>query len=59
MKNEGFPINRVDVDGDPNLTSNYSIKSVPTLVLVDSSGRELKRSSNIRSSEGIKNWFNN
>ena len=59
LKIEGLPINKIDVDSDPIISANYSIKSIPTLVLVDNSGRELKRLQGSKSSDEIKNWFNN
>jgi thioredoxin-like negative regulator of GroEL len=59
LKIEGLPINKIDVDSNPTISANYSIKSIPTLVLVDNSGRELKRLQGSKSSDEIKNWFNN
>jgi|TARA_R110000823_G_scaffold310036_1_gene434696 thioredoxin-like negative regulator of GroEL len=59
LKIEGLPINKIDVDSDPIISANYSIKSIPTLVLVDNSGRELKRLQGSKSADEIKNWFNN
>tara|TARA_R110000803_G_scaffold181051_2_gene243436 strand:+ start:342 stop:593 length:252 start_codon:yes stop_codon:yes gene_type:complete len=59
LKIEGLPINKIDVDSDPIISANYSIKSIPTLVLVDNSGRELKRLQGSKSTDEIKNWFNN
>lgn len=38
------PIEDVDIDKNTELAVQYGVRSVPTLVLVDDSGKEIKRS---------------
>lgn len=37
------PIEAVDIDENADLAKQYGIRSVPTMVLVDDGGKELKR----------------
>ena len=38
------PIVMVDIDKEPDLTTKYNVRGVPTMVLVDDNGKEVKRS---------------
>ena len=51
-------IKKVNIDYDVSLTQKYNVKSVPTLVLTDRQGNEIKRSVGSGDREGILNWFN-
>lgn len=31
----GIPVNTIDIDADPTATTEYNIRSVPTLLLID------------------------
>ncbi len=42
LEREGFPIQKVDIDQDPNLARQYSVTSIPAFVLVVD-GREVGR----------------
>jgi hypothetical protein len=43
LADRGYPIKSVDVDRSPKLAARYQVESVPTFVVVDSSGREIDR----------------
>jgi len=49
--------NKVDVDGNPDLTVKYQIRSVPTLVLIEN-GIEKSRLSGVRQASEILNFYN-
>ena len=44
-----LPITKINVDNDTNNSVKYGVRSVPTLVLVDQTGKELNRF--------VKNYF--
>ena len=58
LVNEGVKVKKVNIDYDTSLTKEYNVKSVPTLVLTDMQGKEIKRSVGGGDREGILNWFN-
>ena len=59
LAKEGINVRKINIDYDADLTQRYSIKSVPTLVLTDMNGKELKRLiSGGKSKEEILNWYN-
>jgi thioredoxin 1 len=58
LQTEGVNIKKIDIDNDFIISQNYSIKNIPTLVLVDSRGTEIKRITGSKSKEDIKNWYN-
>jgi thiol-disulfide isomerase/thioredoxin len=43
LSRKGYPIKSVDIDQSPELAARYRVQSVPTFIVVDSSGRELDR----------------
>jgi len=52
-------IRKINVDYDADLSQRYNVKSVPTLILTDLDGRELKRlMAGNKSREQIMNWYN-
>lgn len=53
-KNE-INILKVDVDNAPNLSAEYKIFSVPTLILFEN-GQELKRISGFMTEEELSKW---
>jgi thioredoxin 1 len=55
---EGFPITKIDVDSNPDLSTQYSIRSIPTMVVLDENGIEINKTSGVRSSGEIKNLLN-
>tara|TARA_R110001592_G_scaffold107890_1_gene301777 strand:- start:623 stop:874 length:252 start_codon:yes stop_codon:yes gene_type:complete len=59
LSTEGLPIQKVDVDADSKLSAQYGVRNIPCLVLVDSSGTELKRLIGNQPAQNIKNWYSN
>ena len=59
LSTEGLPIQKVDVDTDSKLSAQYGVRNIPCLVLVDSSGTELKRLIGNQPAQNIKNWYSN
>ena len=47
------PIEVVDVDEDSERAARYGIRSVPTLILVDDAGVEVKRKVGMMSSDDL------
>ena len=46
----------IDIDEEPGLSSDYSVRSVPTMILVDDEGKELSRLVGPRSKADIGEW---
>ena len=40
---EGIAVEKINIDTEENLTMEYTVRSVPTIVLVDDSGKEFAR----------------
>jgi len=55
---EGFPITKIDVDSNPDLSTQYSIRSIPTMVVLDENGIEVNKAIGAMSSDQIKNLLN-
>jgi len=56
---EGINTKNVNTEYDAVLTEKYTIRSVPTLVLTDLNGNEIKRTSaGGWTKEQVLNWFN-
>jgi thioredoxin 1 len=49
---------KVDVDNNQELSMKYSIRNIPTLVLVDSNGNELNRSTGVMQKQQIIDFYN-
>jgi len=58
LMGEGMSVQKVNVDNDTDFTTKYSVRSVPTLVLVDQNGTELKRMGGNRSKQEVLNFYN-
>jgi len=52
----GIPVRVIDIDEDMDTPKLYGIRGVPTLVLVED-GKELKRSSGVKTLESLKEWL--
>lgn len=50
-----IPIEVVDIDVDTDLASDYGIRSIPTLVLIDEN-IEVKRITGAKTIEQLKEW---
>ena len=59
LQSEGVNIQKIDVDKDSNLSTQYSVRNIPTLVLIDSNGTELNRRVGLGSPADILNFYNN
>ena len=51
-------IEDVDIEQNPELTQQYRVRGVPTLVLLQDDV-ELKRVVGVKSKEELENWINN
>ena len=51
-------VKKVNVDYDPQLTQKYNIKSIPTIVLTDLQGNEIKRHTGAMSEQQILDFYN-
>jgi thioredoxin-like negative regulator of GroEL len=52
-----MPITFIDVDASPQTAAEYSVRNVPTVILVDN-GQELKRFTGVKSNSQIITWLN-
>ena len=43
LQSSGLPIRYVDVDASPEMASQYNIKNVPTIILVDNNATVIER----------------
>lgn len=57
VKEKGINVTKVDVDVEQELTNQYGIRNVPTIILVKD-GVELDRKSGIQSEIQVTNWYN-
>ena len=60
LEKGGINVRNVNIDYDAAMVEQYNIKSVPTLILTDLSGNEIKRTqAGGWTKEQVLNWFNN
>lgn len=52
LRNEGYPIKKINVDNDQDLAMKYNIRSIPTFVYVRD-GKEVGRTSSPGSVKGL------
>ena len=57
--NQTVPVQKVNVDEDQQLAIQYSIRSVPTVVLVDNTGKEYARQVGVQNENMLVEQFNN
>jgi len=53
------PVQKVNVDENQQLAMQYSIRSVPTVVLVDNTGKEFARQVGVQQEQMLVEQFNN
>ncbi len=53
----GIPVQKINVDNDSDATQAFSIRNVPTVVLVDG-GQEVKRFTGVKSKQDVINFYN-
>ena len=39
LASQGMPVQKIDVDQDNNMSAQYGVRNVPTLIKVDSNGK--------------------
>jgi len=49
---------KIDIDQNQELSIKYSIRSVPTLVLIDENGKEISRKIGLQQPQDILNFYN-
>ena len=59
LASQGMPIQKIDVDQDNNMSAQYGVRNVPTLIKVDASGIEQGRLVGNQSADVIKEWYGN
>ena len=55
--NNKLPIEVVDIDVHPEMATDYGIRGVPTLVMVDGD-KETKRMVGVKSLKELEDWLN-
>ena len=58
MDKSGLHFQKINIDDDLELASKYGVRSVPTLLIADSNGNEVKRLVGNHDLVTIKNWYN-
>jgi thioredoxin-like negative regulator of GroEL len=57
MKQEGFQFQIIDVDSEESLVKQFSIRSVPTFILLDGN-KEIDRITGSKTKEELENFVN-
>lgn len=52
-----LPIEVIDIDEQSDLAVKYSIRSVPTLVMIEDD-KEIRRMSGVKTKDELTEWFN-
>jgi thioredoxin 1 len=53
-----FPIEPIDIDEHIDLSIEYGIRSVPTLIMINEHGAEVKRHGSFKNKEELTEWLN-
>jgi|TARA_B110000046_G_scaffold28866_1_gene30068 thioredoxin 1 len=53
-----LPITKVNVDEDNTTSAKYGIRNIPTLILIDETGKEINRLVGNVSEQQIKQFYN-
>jgi len=59
LASQGLPVQKIDVDQDNNMSAQYGVRNVPTLIKVDANGSEVGRLVGNQSADVIKEWYGN
>jgi|TARA_R110001592_G_scaffold349960_1_gene645649 thioredoxin-like negative regulator of GroEL len=59
LQTQGLNIQKIDVDQDTTSSTQYNIRSVPTLVKIDNNGNEVGRLVGNQSADAIKALYGN
>ena len=54
----GIPVQKLDADKDQESVMKYGVRSIPTVVKIDSSGNVLNRFVGVKNLEEIKSFYN-
>jgi thiol-disulfide isomerase/thioredoxin len=54
---KGYPIKTIDIDQEAQLRQRYHVDSVPTFIVVDSSGREIDRTAGLQSAAELARFY--
>ena len=57
LEKAGYPVREIDIDREKSVASKYSVDAVPTLVLIDRDGNQLKRIIGARTANEIAAWY--
>lgn len=52
------PIEVVDIDEKKELAIQYRVRSVPTLLMLDETGKEVKRMTGVQAKNLVEGWLN-
>ena len=58
VSQQGIPVQKIDVDQNPELVSKYGVRNIPTILKVDSNGVILGTLIGVNSEDTIKNFYN-
>jgi len=56
---QSVPVQKVNVDENQSLATQYSIRNVPTVILVDNTGKELTRHVGMQQKSFLMENYNN
>lgn len=51
VKAQGIPVEKIDVDTNPDMSTKFGIRSIPTVILVDNNGNEVKRTTGVQTAD--------
>tara|TARA_Y100001972_G_scaffold108095_1_gene137862 strand:- start:284 stop:553 length:270 start_codon:yes stop_codon:yes gene_type:complete len=55
----GIPVRKINTDYDATLTEKYKVTSIPTLIVTDLSGNEIKRMQGAgKTVQQLNEWYN-
>ncbi len=57
LQSEGLNIQKVDIDNNQALSTQYSVRSVPTLIKIDQNGNEISRLVGNQTADAIKSLY--
>ena len=56
---ETIPVEKINIDEDQETAMEYSVRSIPTVVLVDDSGKEYARQVGMQNEKMLVEQYNN
>lgn len=57
LEKAGYPVREIDIDREKATATKYNVSAVPTLVLTDRDGNQLKRIVGVRTANEIAAWY--